>query len=173
MENNKNKSAGYTADTELKTLRTAKEKYDRTINILDEKIKSNELGKELQVPQTAHTYLLAAIGFLKGTLHIIELGEMLEQLGFSPAHIAELRTNPGGMNSYLLQSAVYFRLSRLLWKETFEKRINMHIDLADQAATSKVNKKNYHHIKWTPARKLIEGAAKTARLSTNMISLLK
>ncbi len=150
--------------------RNARENYDRIIKELDEKIKRNSLDKELEVKQTAHTYLLAAMGFLKGTLHILELGEMIEQLGLKPAHLAELRNNPGGMNSYLLQSTVYFRLSRLFWKESYEKRISVHIDLADQAATSRANKKNYRHIKWTPVRKLIEGAADTAKLSTNMIT---
>jgi len=168
--NDKSIFTGENTQTEWKTSRTAKENYDRIIKILDEKIKINGLDKELKIPQTAYTYILAAIGFLKGTLRIIELGEMLEELGFSTPHIAELRSNPGGMNSYLLQSTVYFRLSRLIWKESYEKRINMHIDLADQAATSKVNKKNYQNIKWTPMRKLLLGAAKTAKLSTNMIT---
>ncbi len=170
MENEKNISVSSDSKAEWKKVRSAKEKYDRTISILDEKIRRNGLDKELNEPQTAHTYLLAAMGYLKGSLRIIELGEMIGQLGLSPAQIAGLRANPGGMNSYLLQSAVYFRLSRLISNESFEKRINMHIDLADQAATSRANKKNFRHIKWTQARTLIGGAAKTAKLSTNMIS---
>lgn len=155
---------------EWKEQRNAMENYDRIIKILDEKIRANGLDNELKADQTAHTYLLAAMGYLKTTLHIIELGEMLNELGITPAHVAMLKSNPTGMNSYLLQSAFYFRLSRIIWKEPYEKRINMHIDLADQAATSRANKRNYRRVKWTPARKLIEGAADTAKLSTKMIS---
>lgn len=170
MNTSVNVAAGKNIISGIETVRTTKERYDYIIKILDEKIRNNGLDRELNVPQTAHTYILAAIGYLKGTLHIMELGEMLQTLGFSPALIAELKNNPGGMNSYLLQAAVYFRLSRIISGESFEKRINMHIDLADQAATSKANRKNYQHIKWTPIRELIEGAAKTAKLSTNMIT---
>lgn len=163
-------------------IRTAEQKYERIIGILDEKIRKNGLDKELVKPQTSYKYILAAIGFLKGTLHIVELNKMLYEIGFTEKdsqipgkynptkYFSEVTSNPAGMCSYLLQSAVYFRLARIFSKAPHEERINMYINLAMAASTSKVNKKQYREICRIPVTTLIRNAGVTSKQSTTMIT---
>lgn len=163
-------------------IRSAEEKYNRIIAILDEKIRTNGFENELVKPQTSYKYILAAVGFLKGTLHINELNSMLYELGFTQQdskdpgrfvpsrYLSDVTSNPAGMCSYLLQSTIYFRLARVFSKASYEDRINMFINLAMAASTSKANKKQYKEISRTPVRKLIMNAGITSKQSTTMIT---
>ncbi len=166
---------------EIKKIRTTREKYDRIIGMLDQEIMENTLEKELNTPDATNKYLLAAFGFLKNKLLMVELETLMRELKFKVPHpqdpsqfipgkeLMHLLTNPDNMSSYLLQSAVYFRLARIFSNLNYEERVNIYVTLAAQTATTLATKQMQQYYASNPQTFLLAQSTANAKNTTMMI----
>jgi len=169
------------ASSEIKTIRTTREKYDRLIGKLDDIIRTNGLDTELNTPDSTNKYLFAAFGFLKSKLLMVELEDLMRELGFKAPHpqdpeqyvptkeLMYLLSNPDKMSSYVLQSAVYFRLARIFSEFTYEQQVNIYVGLASQTTTTLASKQMYLYYCKTPQFQLLKDATANAKFTTRMI----